>query len=129
MVKDGRIVCFSPSMEIIEGPFTKEKSGNRQWWDTICLDDGKHGPDFSLDEALKVFLATRKSDFPEVETLVLMDGFTGKTISNIDEPDLSLRLSRGGCPNLVEVSRCKLAALQDERGKTLHWDDKKTFES
>ena len=98
-------------MDIIEGPFTKEKSGNRWWWDTICLDDGKHGPDFSLDEALKVFLATRKTDFPEVETLVLMDGFTGKTISNIDEPDLSLRLSRDGCPNLVEVSRCKLAAL------------------
>ena len=129
MVKDGRIVCFSPNMDIIEGPFTKEKSGSRRWWDTICLDDGEHGPDFSLDEALKVFLATRKTDFPEVETLVLMDGFTGKNISNIDEPDLSLRLSRGGCPNLVEVSRCKLAALQDERGKTLHWDDKKTFES
>ena len=78
---------------------------------------------------MKVFLATRETDFPEVETLVLMNGFTGKTISNIDEPDLSLRLSRGGCPNLVEVSRCKLAAIQDERGKTLHWDDKKTFES
>ena len=129
MVKDGRIVCFSPSMDIIEGPFTKEKSGNRLWWDIICLDNGKHGPDFSLDEALKVFLATRKTDFPEVETLVLMNGFTGKTISNIDEPDLSLRLARDGCPNLVEVSRCKLAAFQDERGKTLYWDDKKTFES
>ena len=129
MVKDGRIVCFSPSMDIIEGPFTKEKSGNRLWWDTICLDDGEHGPDFSLDEALKAFLATRKQDFPETETLVLMDGFTGKTISNINEPDLSLRLARDGCPNLVEVSRCKLAAFQDERGKTLHWDDKKTFES
>lgn len=129
MVRDGKIVCFSPSMDVIEGPFTKEKSGNRQQWDTICLDRGEHGPDFSLDETLKVFLATRKTDFPEVETLVLMDGFTGKTISNIDEPDLSLRLSRDGCPNLVEVSSCKLAALQDERGKTLHWDDKKTFES
>ena len=129
MVKDGRIVCFSPSMDIIEGPFTKEKFGSRQWWDTICLDDGEHGPDFNLDEALKVFLATRKTDFPEVETLVLASGFTGKTISNIDDPGLSLRLSRGGCPNLVEVSRCKLAALQDERGKTVHWDDKKTFES
>ena len=111
MVKDGKIVCFSPSMDIIEGPFTKEKFGNRLWWDTICLDNGKHGSDFSLDEALKVFLATRKTDFPEVETLVLMDGFIGKTISNIDEPDLSLRLARDGCPNLVEVSRCKLAAF------------------
>lgn len=129
MVKDGRIVCFSPSMDIIEGPFTKEKTGNRQQWNTICFDDGKHGPDFNLDETLKVFLETRKTDFPEVETLVLKSGFTGKTISNIDEPDLSLRLSRDGCPNLVEVSRCKLAAIQDERGQTEHWNDKKTFES
>ena len=128
MVKDGKIVCFSPSMDIVEGPFTKEPRKS-YWWDTICLDDDEHGLDFNLDEALKVFLSTRKTDFPEVETLVMMDGFTGKIISNINEPDLSLRLSRDGCPNLVEVSRCKLAALQDERGKTLHWDDKKTFES
>jgi len=78
---------------------------------------------------LKAFLATRKTDFPETETLTLMDGFNGKTISGIDEPDLTLNLSRGGCPNLVEISRCKLAAIQDERGKTLHWDDKKTFVS
>ena len=127
-VKDGRIVCFSPSMDIIEGPFTKETIKGRSW-DTICLDASEHGPDFNLDEALKVFLATRKTDFPEVKTLVLNDGFTGKTISNIDDPGLSLRLSRNGCPNLVEVSRCKLAALQDERGETIHWDDKKTFES
>lgn len=129
MVREGRIVCFSPSMEIIEGPFTKEKTGKSQWWDTICLDSGERGPDFSLDEALKVFLATRKSDFPETETLKLMSGFTGKTISNINEPDLNVTLSRESCPNLVEVSKCNLAAFQDERGKTTHWDDKKTFGS
>lgn len=128
MVQDGKkIVCFSPSLDVVQGPFTKQ-TVNKQL-DSICLDSGQHGPDFDLDEALKVFLATRKTDFPETKTLHLMDGFTGKVISNIDEPDLTLNLSRGGCPNLIEISRCKLAAIQDERGKTLYWDDKKTFVS
>lgn len=129
MVQDGKkIVCFSPSLDVIQGPFTKQTANDKRW-DGICLDSRQHGPDFDLDEALKVFFATRKTDFPETKTLHLMDGFTGKTISNIDEPDLTLNLSRGGCPNLIEISRCKLAAIQDERGKTLHWDDKKTFVS
>lgn len=128
MVQDERIVCFSPSLDIIQGPFTKQTT-NHKWWDTICLDKGEHGPDFNLDEALKVFLKTRDTDFPETKTLALMDGFTGKTISNMDQPDLTLRLCRGSCLGLAEVSKCNLAAFQDERGKTLHWDDKKTFES
>jgi hypothetical protein len=64
-----------------------------------------------LDEALKIFLATRQTDFPETKTLILMDGFKGKAISNINAPDLNLSLYRGGCPNLVEISNCKLAAL------------------
>ena len=126
MVQDGRIVCFSPRMDIIPGPFTKESSSSNRWTN-ICLDRGEHGPNFSLDEALKVFLATRKSDFPETSALTLSKGFTGKTLTGIDEPDLTVVLARDGCPNLVEVSRCKLAALQDERGRTLHWNDKKTF--
>ena len=40
-----------------------------------------------------------------------MGGFTGKTISNINEPDLNITLSRESCPNLVEVSKCNLAAF------------------
>ena len=97
-------------MDIIPGPFTKESSSSNRWTN-ICLDRGEHGPDFSLDEALKVFLATRKSDFPETSALTLSKGFTGKTLTGIDEPDLTVVLARDGCPNLVEVSRCKLAAL------------------
>lgn len=130
MVDAGKIICFSPSLEMTTGPFGRYEEDRRDSsWYCVSFDDGEHGKDFSLDEALKVFLETRKSDFPITSTLVLGKGFTGKSISDVDEPDLTLKLSRNGCPNLVEVSRCKLAAFSDERGKTLNWDDKMSFES
>lgn len=111
IIQAGKIVCFSDGLEAVDGPFTKRSFKDREEWTNVCLDSGWQGQDFSLDEALKAFLAARKTDFPETTTLVMSDGFKGKVISGIDDEGLVLKLARNGCPNLVEVSRCKLAAI------------------
>lgn len=110
-VQAGKIVCFSDDLEAMHGPFTKKTFKDQEEWTNVCLDDDWQGQDFSLDEALKAFLRSRKTDFPETKTLVMSDGFKGNVISGIDDEGLILKLSRGGCPNLIEVSRCKLAGI------------------